>query len=61
MTGSPDEILTVYQCPFCERVGVVDGDDVAVDSDGLVCSDCDGHLSAANLYDYVDFRVVEYE
>jgi len=59
MSNNPDEILTVYQCPSCDHVGVADHE--RVDAKGLFCSECDDRLKFADLYDYVDFRVVEYE
>ena len=55
----PDEIVTIAYCRACEQMAVpTDLDD---SGDHLRCHRCGMKLSAADLYDYADLRVVEYD
>ena len=59
----PDEVVTVAYCPGCEQLSfpadLAESDTIA--SDQLCCARCGTKIAAADFFDYVDMRVVDYE
>lgn len=62
-TDDPDELVTVARCPGCEQLSfpadLQENHEVA--STQVCCPRCGTKIAGVDFYDYVDYRVVEYE